>query len=315
MSFERKWRNFQRLTEAKEQTPFKSPAQKRYKAQRRRNDVYTTKTGHKNLKVGSPFTGKMRKAGTDRLRFEGLQEKIEADALKSFEVHDTLEPEVWEGDKLNPEVRQALIKIVSDFLIDLKFNVEPRDVTLTGSLANYNWSKYSDIDLHILLDFSTIDENIELVRELFNNLQTNWNNRHDIHMKDYEVEIYFQDLNEPHLSTGIYSIQNDEWVTKPEPEAISIDYANIKKKAQDISDRISHIEKMVEDEEGDEALDAIDRLKAKIRNMRKTGLETTGQYSVENLAFKVLRRIGFLKRLSDEINKTYDKELSLNGHK
>jgi predicted nucleotidyltransferase len=311
MSFERKWRNFQRLTEVKEQTPFKSPAQKRYKAQRRRNDVYTTKTGHKNLKVGSPFTGKMRKAGTDRLRFEGLQEKIEADALKSFEVHDTLEPEVWEGDKLNPEVRQALIKIVSDFLIDLKFNVEPRDVTLTGSLANYNWSKYSDIDLHILLDFSTIDENIELVRELFNNLQTNWNNRHDIHMKDYEVEIYFQDLNEPHLSTGIYSIQNDEWVTKPEPEAISIDYANIKKKAQDISDRISHIEKMVEDEEGDEALDAIDRLKAKIRNMRKTGLETTGQYSVENLAFKVLRRSEELRRLSDLKAKAYDERMTI----
>ena len=82
MSFERKWRNFQRLTEAKEQTPFKSAAQKRYKAQRRRNDIYTTMGGIKNKKSGSPYTGKVQRFGTSSLRFEGLQEKIEADTLK-----------------------------------------------------------------------------------------------------------------------------------------------------------------------------------------------------------------------------------------
>jgi predicted nucleotidyltransferase len=311
MSFELKWRNFQRLTEAKEQSQLTSPFQQKMKARRRRNDVYTRPPGHKNIKSGSPFTGKMKKFGTSHLRFEGLQEKIEADALKSFEVHDTLEPEVWEIDKLNPEVRQTLIKIVSDFLIDLEFDIEPEDITLTGSLANYNWSKYSDIDLHIVLDFSTVDENIELVKELFRNLQTNWNNRHDIYMKDYEVEIYFQDSNEPHLSTGIYSIQNDEWITKPEPESVSIDYANVEKKARDISDRISHIEKMMTDEEGDEVLDAIDRLKAKIRSMRQSGLETTGQYSVENLTFKVLRRSEELSKLSDLKVKAYDERMTI----
>ena len=311
MSYERKWRNFQRLTEAKEQSQLTSPFQQKMKARRKRNDIYTRPAGHKKTKSGSPFTGKMKEFGTSHLRFEGLQEKIEADALKSFEVHDTLEPEVWEAEKLNPEVRQALIKIVSDFLIDLEFDVNPEDITLTGSLANYNWSKYSDIDLHIVLDFSTIDENIELVKELFRNLQTNWNNRHDIYMKDYEVEIYFQDSNEPHLSTGIYSIQNDEWIAKPELEPVSIDYANVEKKARDISDRISHIEKMMADEEGDEVLDAIDRLKAKIRNMRRSGLESTGQYSVENLTFKVLRRSEELSRLSDIKAKAYDERMTI----
>ena len=311
MSFERKWRNFQNLSEAKEQTPFKSPAQKRYKRLRRRNDIYTTMGGHKNPASGQPFSGKMKRFGTDRLRFEGLKERIEKSALKSFDVNDELEPTIWQDDKLNPEVRENLLKIAKDFLTDLPFDIEPEDITLTGSLANYNWSKYSDIDLHIVVPFSKIDENIELVRQFFRNLQANWNAKHDIRMMDYEVEIYFQDSEEPHISTGLYSILNDEWLTKPKKENISLDYANMEKKARDISERISKIEKMMDDEDLDTVLDAIDRLRAKIRNMRKTGLESTGEYSVENLAFKVLRRSKELDRLADLKAKAYDEALSL----
>ena len=311
MSFEAKWRNYQKLTEAKEQSQLTSPFQKKAKHLRRRNDIYTTKAGHKNLKVGSPFTTRAKRAGTSRLRFEGLKERVDQSALNSFEVNDSLVPEIWENDRLKAEVREKLLKIASDFLIDMPFDLEPDDITLTGSLANYNWSKYSDVDLHILYDFSKVDENRELVIQFFKNLQTNWNNRHDIYMSGYEVEIYFQNSTEPHISTGVYSIQNDEWLTKPKPVAASIDYANIEKKAEDISDRIDHIEKMMEDEEGDAVLDAIDRLKAKIRNMRQSGLEGAGQFSVENLAFKVLRRSEELGRLSDLKAKAYDETMSI----
>jgi|TARA_R110000824_G_scaffold254331_1_gene443365 hypothetical protein len=311
MSFERKWKNYQKLTEAKEQSQLTSPFQKKAKHLRRRNDIYTTKAGHKNLKVGSPFTTRAKRAGTSRLRFEGLKERVDQSALNSFEVNDSLVPEIWENDRLKAEVREKLLKIASDFLIDMPFDLEPDDITLTGSLANYNWSKYSDVDLHILYDFSKVDENRELVIQFFKNLQTNWNNRHDIYMSGYEVEIYFQNSTEPHISTGVYSIQNDEWLTKPKPVAASIDYANIEKKAEDISDRIDHIEKMMEDEEGDAVLDAIDRLKAKIRNMRQSGLEGAGQFSVENLAFKVLRRSEELGRLSDLKAKAYDETMSI----
>ena len=311
MSFERKWKNFQRLTEAKEKTPFGSAAQKRYKAQRRKNDIYTTKAGHKNLKVGGPFTTRAKRAGTSRLHFEGLKEKVDQDALKSFEVNDSLEPEIWDDDRLKAEVRTKLLNIAKDFLIDMPFELEPDDITLTGSLANYNWSKYSDVDLHILYDFSKVDDNRELVVQFFKNLQTNWNNRHDIYMSGYEVEIYFQNSTEPHISTGVYSIQNDEWLTKPEPVAASIDYANIEKKAEDIVNRIDHIEQMLADKEGSLVLEAIERLKAKIRNMRQSGLEGAGQFSVENLAFKVLRRSEELGRLSGLKAKAYDELMSI----
>tara|TARA_R110002073_G_scaffold120269_1_gene262125 strand:+ start:567 stop:1475 length:909 start_codon:yes stop_codon:yes gene_type:complete len=300
MSFSQKWKNYQRLTEAKEQSQLTSPFQQKMKDRRRRNGKMYQQGGN----TKPPF-------GTSNLRFEGLKETVDQQALKSFEVNDTLEPEVWENEKLIPEVREALLKIVNDFLIDLPFDLDPEDITLTGSLANYNWSKYSDIDLHIVLDFATVDESVELVRELFRNLQMNWNIRHDIFMKGYEVEIYFQDSQEPHLSTGIYSIQNDDWLVKSEKESVSIDYVNIEKKAEDIVDRISHIETMMADEEGDTILDAIDRLKTKIRNMRQSGLEGAGQFSVENLAFKVLRRSEELKRLSNLKAKAYDEFMTI----
>ena len=262
MSFAHKWRNFQKLTEAKEQSQLMSPFQQKMKARRKRNGrMYT-------------LGGNVRPFGVSNLRFEGLEEAIEASTLKSFEVHDTFDPDIWDDEVLNLEVRGALLKIANDFLIDLPFNITPKDITLTGSLANYNWSKFSDIDLHIIVDFAEVDENTELVREFFRNLQTNWNNRHDIIMKGYEVEIYFQDSNEPHISTGVYSIQDNVWLTKPTPMPVSIDYANVRKKAEEVSDRIDHIEKMMADEdEGEEILDSIDRLRAKIRRMRKTGLE------------------------------------------
>lgn len=311
MSFDSKWRNFRRLNEAKEESQLSSPFQKKMKKRRRRNDIYTTMGGIKNKKSGQPFTGKMQRFGTSRLRFEGIAETIEKAALKSFDIQDSLEPEIWEGDKLNPEVRDNLLKIVKDFLIDLPFKIEPEDITLTGSLANYNWSKYSDIDLHIVMSFSKIDENVELVRELFRNLQVNWNAKHDIRMSGYEVEIYFQDSEEPHISTGLYSIQDDKWLKKPQKETIYLDYANMEKKARDLSDRISTIESMMQTDDLDTALDTVDRLRQKIRNMRKTGLEDTGQYSVENLAFKVLRRSGELDRLAGLKAKVYDKSLSL----
>ena len=299
MSFAHKWRNFQRLTEAKEQSQLTSPFQQKMKARRKRNGKIYTKGGN------------VRPFGVSSLRFEGLEEAIEASALKSFEVHDTFDPSIWDDEVLNSEVRSGLLKITNDFLIDLPFNITPKDITLTGSLANYNWSKYSDIDLHIILDFTEVDENLELVREFFRQLQTNWNNRHDITMKDYEVEIYFQDSNEPHISTGVYSIQNNVWLIKPTPMPVSIDYANVRKKAEEVSDRIDHIEKMMIDDEGEEVLDAVDRLKAKIRRMRKAGLEGAGQYSVENLAFKVLRRSEELRRLSDLKAKAYDELMSI----
>ena len=129
------WRDFvDSIREAGEPTPFKSKAQKRYKAKRKRNDIYTSGGGHKNPSSGAPYTTKPKRFGTDKLRFE---EEVEPE---SFESHDTLESQIWDGESMHPEIRERLMVLANQFLEGLPIPVKAKDVTLTGSLANYNLS-------------------------------------------------------------------------------------------------------------------------------------------------------------------------------
>jgi len=55
----------------------------------------------------------------------------------------------------------------------------------------------------------------------------------------------------------------------------------------------------------------VTHLKQKIWDMRKAGLASGGEFSVENLAFKVLRNMGYLDKIKDAEADAEDKELSL----
>ena len=216
-----KW--FRMLNEARrEPSQQTSKAQKRYKAQRRKNDIYTTTAGHKNLSSGAPFTTKPKRFGTDRLRFEEVEPE-------SFEKQPELKPKFWVAGKLNPKIARRLEKIAYEFLEGLKIDATIEDLRFTGSLANYNWSKYSDIDLHLVVDFSKIDENIELVKSFFDGARMRWNDLHDITIYGHEVEIYVENLGEVHRSSGLYSIVDNQWIAEPDPEKIEFDYTTAKK--------------------------------------------------------------------------------------
>ncbi len=234
--------------------------------------------------------------------------------LSSFEFHDDLNKDFWnqEDDGLDPEIRQKLLAIADDFWGSLEVGgTDYDDITFTGSLAAHNYSKFSDVDLHILVDFSKVDDKVDLVREYFNAMKSIWNRLHDILIKGYEVEIYVQDVNDPHEAQGLYSVLNDEWIKKPVLDKQDFDGDNVKKKAAGIMDQIDRLQPLIDDGKYEEAEKYADKLKAKIRKMRKTGLETVGAYSVENLAFKVLRRNDYLGKLSDAKREAYDKMLSI----
>ena len=200
MSYEKKWNNYKRIVEHLQDNEF----QMKMKARRSRNDVYT-KGG--NVK---PF-------GKSNTYFENLDE-AEQEVLDSFELQAELNPAVFDGDVMIPEIRERLMEIAQDFLDGIDFKMDVEDITLTGSLANYNWSKYSDFDLHILVDYAAIDADQDLVKHFFQDVKAVWNIRHNIFLKGYEVEVYVQNTNEDHMSSGIYSVQNDEWDLKPEKE-------------------------------------------------------------------------------------------------
>ena len=283
-------------------------AQRGLKNQRKRNGkMYTAKQGIKNQIASDPYKGKVS-FGTDKYRFE---EVLEVDP-EGFSINDQLEPRLWKDEKLRPFVSKKLLAIANDFIDGLPFNVTIQDVRFTGSLANYNWSKYSDIDLHIVVDFEEIDDNKEFVKEMFDAKRLRWNEHHDITIKGYEVELYVEDIGEEHTSSGVYSIMDEEWVNKPEPIDATIDLETAKKKASDIEQQIASISAMYDRGQFEKVLMHVDRLKKKIRSMRQAGLDTEAmEFSPENIAFKLLRRNDLLDMLTKLKYKAYDQSMTL----
>ena len=284
-------------------------AQRAYKSQRKRNGkMYTAAGGLKNKSSGSPYTNNVKPFGTDALRFE---EVLEVDP-EGFSINDQLEPQVWFKDRLRAPVKKRLMAIAEDFVEGLPFPATIQDVRFTGSLANYNWSKYSDIDLHIVIDFTELDDNRALVKEMFDAKRLRWNELHDIKIKDYDVEIYVEDTSEEHSSSGIYSIMNDEWVRHPEQIDRSIDLETAKKKASDIEQQIASIDRLYDAGEFEKVMRHVDRIKKKIRTMRQAGLDTEAmEFSPENIAFKLLRRNDLLDTLTKLKYKAYDQSMTL----
>jgi hypothetical protein len=242
-----------------------------------------------------------------------LEEEVEEE---SFTMHTNLMPGLWSDDRLRDEIGETLIEIAEDFVENLEVDVELVDLRLTGSLANYNWSKYSDVDLHLVVDFAEIDEDIALVKAYFDAVRARWNAHHDIAIKGHEVEIYVENAGEEHVSSGIYSVWNNEWILKPTPKDVEIDMGLARKKSDDIETRVNLIGYQVEAGKHKSALDAIEKLKSKIRRMRHAGLSSPQkEFSAENIAFKILRRDEILAQLNDLKYAAYDSMMTIQERK
>ena len=182
---------------------------------------------------------------------------------------------------------------------------------MIGSLTGYNWSEFSDFDVHILYDFSDAGDKKELYQELFRLKKTVFNAAHDIFIKGFEVEVFVQDLNEDEKSIGSYSVLNDEWIRLPKKDDFEIDTKKVTEKSEQWMDIIDGVLENAEDEDLSEAIKLVKKYREKLRKYRTCGLEKEGEYSYENLVFKFLRRNGYLAKLENFKNKITDKKLSL----
>ena len=239
----------------------------------------------------------------------GLEEEVEEE---TFEMQDELQPEIWRRGNMWPEVRTRLLEVVENFIEGLEVEIPIVDIRLTGSLANYNWSKYSDADVHIVVDFKEVDEDIELVKAFFDAARLRWNDIHTITLYDFEVELYFENVGDPHHSSGVYSILDDTWVIKPTPHDVEIDFVTARKKSDDIETKVNLIDYIITQGNSQGALRSIEKVKVKIRRMRSAGLESERrEFSPENIAFKILRRNNTLERLNQLKHNAYDRSMSL----
>jgi predicted nucleotidyltransferase len=233
--------------------------------------------------------------------------------IQSFFSKDKLNPKIWDEDmKLREEVREKLLQTANEFIDFIGVPLLIEDVIFTGSLANYNWSEYSDIDLHVVCDFIQFSETeLSLYEELFKVKKTIFNTNHDIKIFGYEVELYVQNATEAHFSSGVYSVLYDDWDVKPEKEDSNIDTKILKSKINHWKSQIDTVVDNATEKDIDEAREYIKKFKEKLKKYRSSGLKKEGEYSYENLVFKYLRRSDYLEKLFNLENKLLDKELSL----
>jgi hypothetical protein len=260
----------------------------------------------------------MNKSLVDEL-FEDseLDQKI----VKSFYSKESLSPDIFEEDNgsfsMKDNIRTKLLEIADKFVefIGIDFFID--DIHLTGSLSNFNWSEYSDVDLHILVDFNDFNDSNKkdstsmkkIIKQFFDSKKNNWNSEHDIKIKGYDVELYVQDSNEKHLSTGVYSILNNKWIIEPKKGKEFIDDRTIMEKGQEYAELIDSLVKS--SESGKDVSKDVDDAKTKLKQFRQSGLEKGGEYSYENLTFKLLRRNGYIEKLMGIKKGIQNKKLSV----
>lgn len=232
--------------------------------------------------------------------------KKNKEIVKSFIPKDTLSNDIFDKKEntfvLKEVIREKLLEITNEFLDFLGIDFFIYDIQFTGSLANYNWSSYSDLDIHIMVDLSEFsngkeDERTynEIVREFFELKKKSWATSNDIKIKGFEVEFYVQDIDEEGVSSGVYSILNNEWVVEPKQTEPFIDERKILKKTEEYATSIDDLQKRAE--EGEDVIKPVNNLKDKLKKFRQSGLERGGEYSYENLTFKLLRRNGYIEKL------------------
>ena len=243
--------------------------------------------------------------------------------LSSFNIKKHLNPKFWEDGHLDTRIRLKLLDIADDFFDSLGVDwVEPEDVIITGSLANYNWNdKYSDIDLHILVDYEDVDERVDFVREYFTLKKNEWNQKHKgLKIFGFPVEVYVQDANEPHASSGVYSIDRDEWITEPDRDKIRSGKVDKKHVRETVSTYMNKIDCLIDiykhhkddkhemEQVAKDAAEMLDEIK-------KTRKDDLAKYAREmcdgNLIFKALRRADYIGKLIKLKNLAYDKINSL----
>jgi hypothetical protein len=224
-----------------------------------------------------------------------------SDAVK---FHDELNPKLWVNNKLDPDVRNALLDVAEDFISSLGIkDINVEDVRVSGSNAAYSYTQHSDLDLHIIVDMSKLPDN-EVYQELFNAKKTLYNDSHDITVHDVPVEVYVQDSNLPVVSLGEYSLLHNKWIRHPVKRRANFDQNATQAKYDKLADLVVVALKT-------KSVDRIDDILSLIKRYRKAGLSKGGEFSPENLAYKAIRSRGGIDKLCDLSDKLHSQALSI----
>ena len=228
--------------------------------------------------------------------------EIENDTVQ---YHDMLNPIAWDMFRLKPDVRGALLRVANAFIATWDLPISVTDIILTGSNANYNWTKFSDFDLHVIVDMNSVSsESSSYVASLLKSKKNLFNKSHNIRIKGYPVEVYAQNSQEVLYATGVYSLTHDRWLKEPLLVHPKFEHPAIQQRANDILTQ------------ADDALARKNEAKLrevlqKIGEIRTSGLQHGGEFDTDNLVFKVIRNSGVVQKIRDALIALMDTSLTV----
>ncbi len=237
---------------------------------------------------------------------------------KTIKYSNQLNPKIWNNKtkKLIPIVRYKLLEITKKYLETLKdLDIKFKDIILTGSAANYNYNDQSDLDVHIVVDYDKINQDNDLLLNYFKQIKDNWSNAYKITIHGLPVEMFIQDEKSKEVSSASrYSLLNDKWVIEPQHETPKYNIEEIKKIAANFLTRFDDIktEYKVNKKDIEKPIADIEQMKTDMSDLRKKGLDSElGEFSNENLAYKLLRNLLFFDKVNKFKEDLIHKQLSL----
>lgn len=249
--------------------------------------------------------------------------------LNSFNVRNVLNKRFWIMDgktkeyKLSSKVRLRLLDIADDFIKELSVSwVKPIDIQFTGSLANYNWSRYSDVDIHIIYDFKKIYKKSDFVDDYFKAKKEMWLKNHNkLKIYGFPIEISIEDANERNPSSGKYSLESNKWIKEPSDfQDAKLNAKYIKDYSAKVMTEIDKIEKQIDNETDRHKIEVlgnkIENIFSRLKNLRAEGLKSSQkEMSSGNIIYKLIRRMKYIDKIWNIANKAYDKANSITENK
>jgi hypothetical protein len=223
----------------------------------------------------------------------------------AINFHDELNPLLFdENNKLKPNIKKQLLIITDDFVEYMGIpDLAIEDVIITGSNVAFTYTPHSDIDLHILVDFSELSES-DVYKELFNAKKMLYNDTYKITIRDIPVEVYVQDTAQAHTSLGEYSIYQDKFTRFPTRKRANLDEISAEHKFE-------RLEQLAIEGLKSQDIEKVKHVLSIIKRYRQAGLDTKGEFGPENLAFKAIRSKGYFQSLFNLRNDLKAKGLSI----
>jgi len=230
---------------------------------------------------------------------------IISETISGAEFHDQLNPALWNGRELRPEIQDKLLYDANAFIKKLDDpTLGVLDIQFVGSNAAFNYTPTSDIDVHVIVDYNKLDYK-RVARRYFFDKKAIWDSSYQVKVKGFDVEFYVEDVSEPFTSNGIYSLLKKTWIKSPI-------FIPTPRNDRAVMTKVDHLKKEIQQVIDNKATDVqITQLRNKIHDMRASGLAKDGEYSTENLAFKVLRSSGLIQKLRQANISIINHELSL----